>query len=150
MRDISALWAFVPQYPGLRDFLPIFLAKEEMRLPSVSVEETLELYWSGTGIHFSVEFQHGGRVEWYLRDRVAGAKPAYEGTAFDGTFVRLLHQYASSSLFARRQRSRDRFLKAYMKALMVRDQLETDRRERAQAVIDRLGDKMSVLAQVSA
>lgn len=70
MRDISALWAFVPQYPGLRDFLPIFLAKEEMRLPSVSVEETLELYWSGAGVHLSVEFQHGGRVEWYLRDQM--------------------------------------------------------------------------------
>jgi len=149
MRDISALWAFVPQYPGLRDFLPIFLAREGLRLPSVGVEETLELYWSGAGIHFSVEFQHGGKVEWYLRDRVAGTKPAYGGTEFNGAFVRLLHQYASNALFARRQRSRDRFLKAYMKALMVRDQLETDRRERAQAVIDRLGDKMAVLAQVT-
>lgn len=149
MRDISALWAFVPQYPGLRDFLPLFLAREGLRLPAVSVEETMEIYWSGAGVHLSVEFQHDGRVEWYLRDRVAGPKPAYGGVEFSGTFVRLLHQYASNALFARRQRSRDRFIKAYLKALTLRDRLETDRRERVQAVIHRLGDQMTVLVQVS-
>jgi len=148
MRDITALWAFVPQYPGLRDFLPLFLAREDLRFPAVSVEETLELYWSGAGIHLSVEFQHNGRVEWYLRDRVNGSSPAYGGTGFDSRFGRLLHQYASNALFARRQRSQGRYLKAYLKALEARDRRETDRRERAQAVIDRLGDKMAVLAQV--
>jgi hypothetical protein len=149
MRDITALWAFVPQYPGLRDFLPLFLAREDLRFPAVSVEETLELYWSGAGIHLSVEFQHNGRVEWYMRDRVSGSSPAYGGTGFDSRFGRLLHQYASNALFARRQRSQRRYLKAYLKALEARDRLETDRRERVQAVIDRLGDKMAVLAQVT-